>query len=288
MASPLYPLLTRANLHAMELRESGDGSNPDAANVVWIHDTSRSPFFVAEAYHQFHSDSWMSEGMPYNESYVHGLWEVLIEAQLVQGLAAPRNGTGESERRCRSGRQVVKQPQVGFRSRWCTFHFEIRAHSARYGALHQNFLQPRAARRRRHGLASCTTPRRNRRRWWPTRRTRRANNKTARDGAAHQSCRCRHCRACVPPRDRASSASPIHGVDNDLVLNASRQFFFLPEEIKRTARSASGAVGGFPARLHTSRAERAPQRIYRGQGGLLLRQGARRGERCRIIGTLQL
>ena len=36
-----------------------------------------------------------------------------------------------------------------------------------------------------------------------------------------------------------------HGVDNDLVLNASRQFFLLPEEIKRTARSASGAVGGF-------------------------------------------
>ena len=89
MASPLYPLLTRANLHAMELRESGTGSNPDAVNVVWIHDTSRSPFFVAEAYHQFHSDSWMSEGMPYNESYVHGLWGVLTEAQLVRGTGCP-------------------------------------------------------------------------------------------------------------------------------------------------------------------------------------------------------
>ena len=88
-ASPLYPLLRRANTHAMELRESGAGSNPDAANVVWIHDTARLPFFVAEAYHQLHSNSYMSEGMPYNESYVHGLWDVLTEAQLIRGTGCP-------------------------------------------------------------------------------------------------------------------------------------------------------------------------------------------------------
>ena len=36
-----------------------------------------------------------------------------------------------------------------------------------------------------------------------------------------------------------------HGISSDVVMNASREFFARPEGVKRSARSGSGAVGGF-------------------------------------------
>ena len=50
-----------------------------------------------------------------------------------------------------------------------------------------------------------------------------------------------------------------HGVDIEAVLNASKTFFALPEDVKRSARSGSGASGGVK---HKHLASRFP-RVFR-------------------------
>jgi hypothetical protein len=42
---------------------------------VWVYDSDAFPFFDGEVYHQFHSNFFHSEGMPYPEDYLSTLWE---------------------------------------------------------------------------------------------------------------------------------------------------------------------------------------------------------------------
>ena len=59
---PLYPTLSTANTHGMELK-AGFGSDGDDFNTVWVLDSHVYPFHQAEAYHQMHSNFFQSEGM---------------------------------------------------------------------------------------------------------------------------------------------------------------------------------------------------------------------------------
>ena len=89
---PLYPTLSAANTHGMELK-AGFGSDGDDFNVVWILDSRVYPFHQAEAYHQMHSNFFQSEGMPYPPSYVNDLWEQQKQLCLVREIDGCPDGS---------------------------------------------------------------------------------------------------------------------------------------------------------------------------------------------------
>ena len=76
MASPLYPSFAAENTFGMRLK-AGNGGDADEFNTVWIHDSTRFPFFDGEVYHQAHCNFFRSEGMPYPTSYTSDLWQQL-------------------------------------------------------------------------------------------------------------------------------------------------------------------------------------------------------------------
>lgn len=71
--SPLYPTFAAANTHGMDLKP-GRGGDADEPNTVWVMDSADFPYWDGEVYHQFHLNFFDSEGMPYPDSYVDGLW----------------------------------------------------------------------------------------------------------------------------------------------------------------------------------------------------------------------
>jgi hypothetical protein len=52
-ASPLFPILSAANVHGMDLRP-GSGNEKDVPGTVWVYDSDAFPFHRAEAWHQMH------------------------------------------------------------------------------------------------------------------------------------------------------------------------------------------------------------------------------------------
>jgi hypothetical protein len=66
----------------MELRP-GSPTDADPVNVVWVVDSTKYPFFRAELYHQFHSNFFQSEGMPYPGSYTQDLYLRKLEACVI-------------------------------------------------------------------------------------------------------------------------------------------------------------------------------------------------------------
>ena len=57
----------------MALR-AGEGSEGEERNEVLVLDSEAFPFYLGEPYHQFHSNFFPSEGMPYGSSYTHDIW----------------------------------------------------------------------------------------------------------------------------------------------------------------------------------------------------------------------
>ena len=88
MNSPLWPIFEAANVHGMELR-AGRGDDADLLNVVWILDSTAFPFYAGEVFHQFHSNFFQSPGMPYPDTYVHGLWEAQQNAGIIGPTGCP-------------------------------------------------------------------------------------------------------------------------------------------------------------------------------------------------------
>ena len=80
----LWPIFEAENSHGMELRR-GVGNDADLLNVVWVMDSNTYPFYPGEVFHQFHSNFFMSPGMPYPQTYVQDLWQ----AQKAAGLIVP-------------------------------------------------------------------------------------------------------------------------------------------------------------------------------------------------------
>jgi peptide methionine sulfoxide reductase MsrA len=64
--SPLAQLLVEASKTTGDQLDFavGKGSDGDAAKLAWIMDTDKYPFFVGEAYHQFHDGFAMGENYP--------------------------------------------------------------------------------------------------------------------------------------------------------------------------------------------------------------------------------
>jgi hypothetical protein len=64
-------MIQEHNKNGMQLREGDGNSSPDGAaegdrfNSVWVLDSSRLPFYRAEAYHQFHDGI----GKPFGPDY---------------------------------------------------------------------------------------------------------------------------------------------------------------------------------------------------------------------------
>lgn len=128
MRSPLYSAFEKENTWGMELKE-GVGRDADAFNVVWVYDTTKSPFFDGEVYHQFHCNVshsrtherfftcgaplgvvaplvcafsltapsrvivvpqfFMSEGMPYPPWYTRDLWESQQRTGRIKATGCP-------------------------------------------------------------------------------------------------------------------------------------------------------------------------------------------------------
>uniref|UniRef100_A0A7S0J2C6 peptide-methionine (S)-S-oxide reductase n=1 Tax=Calcidiscus leptoporus TaxID=127549 RepID=A0A7S0J2C6_9EUKA len=84
-SSPLFPQVQQANAHGMLLVASQSGHNPDHPNTVYVYDTAAFPFFRGERYHQYHSNFFWSEGMPYPSKYIHELWRTRCDFRPVDG-----------------------------------------------------------------------------------------------------------------------------------------------------------------------------------------------------------
>ena len=54
----------------------GTGNEGEEANTVLVYDSEAFPFHLGEPYHQFHSNFFMSDGMPYPSSYTQDLWHL--------------------------------------------------------------------------------------------------------------------------------------------------------------------------------------------------------------------
>ena len=87
-SSPLYSLLVAANTFGMKL-EDGAGGDPDTFNTIWVYDSRRFPFFAGEVYHQFHSNFFHSDGMPYPSAYLVALWRRQQELRLIRPTDCP-------------------------------------------------------------------------------------------------------------------------------------------------------------------------------------------------------
>ena len=70
---PLYAAVVRANTVGMTLK-SGLGDEGEERNTVLVYNSEAFPFHLGEPYHQFHSNFFMSDGMPYPSSYTHDMW----------------------------------------------------------------------------------------------------------------------------------------------------------------------------------------------------------------------
>ena len=54
-----------------------------------MYDSDKFPFYVGEPYHQYHCNFFMSEGMPYPDSYVLQLWEAQKRSGRIQPNGCP-------------------------------------------------------------------------------------------------------------------------------------------------------------------------------------------------------
>jgi hypothetical protein len=61
----------------------GKGSDEDIARLIWIMDIEEYPFFVGEAYHQFHDGFAMGENYP--DSY-NSLAQKLVKKEKISGV----------------------------------------------------------------------------------------------------------------------------------------------------------------------------------------------------------
>ena len=91
MSSPLFPVFSSANTLGMAIKP-GHGHDADEFNTVWVYDSDKYPFFDGEVYHQFHSNFFRSEGMPYGDDYVHGLWDKQKKACRIVETGCPESG----------------------------------------------------------------------------------------------------------------------------------------------------------------------------------------------------
>lgn len=74
LASPLYVTLKAHNRFGMTLMPSQHGGDPDEPNTVFVYDSDRLPFWDGEVYQQCHCNFFMSDGMPYPQSYTQDVW----------------------------------------------------------------------------------------------------------------------------------------------------------------------------------------------------------------------
>jgi len=94
-AGPLYAQLEQACLATgdrLDLsRGRSDGKDGDSRANVWVMDTSKSPFFVAEPYHQFHDGFKLGEDYPasYND-----MSKKLLSAGLFEDSKCPAGMIG--------------------------------------------------------------------------------------------------------------------------------------------------------------------------------------------------
>ena len=58
---------------------------------VWIVDSRAFPFFAGEVYHQMHCNFFASEGMPYPDSYVLGLWKQMQQTGAIKPTGCPES-----------------------------------------------------------------------------------------------------------------------------------------------------------------------------------------------------
>jgi len=99
--SPLYAAFVAANdaRYRMDLRP-GAGGDADTRNTVWVYDTAAFPFYDAEVYHQNHCNFFLSDGMPYPDSYTVELFELKKH----KGEFAPTGCPEQSHTSCSSSR----------------------------------------------------------------------------------------------------------------------------------------------------------------------------------------
>ena len=69
----------------MRLVPSESGHDHDQINTVYVYDTAAFPFFRGERYHQYHSNFFWSEGMPYPTTYIDELWRARCDFKPVDG-----------------------------------------------------------------------------------------------------------------------------------------------------------------------------------------------------------
>ena len=56
---------------------------------MWVYDSDTFAFYDGEVYHQFHSNFFRSEGMPYGESYLGTLWRAQRKACRIRETGCP-------------------------------------------------------------------------------------------------------------------------------------------------------------------------------------------------------
>ena len=88
--SDLYAAFAKENVHGMALKP-GTGGDADEFNTVWIVDSRAFPFFMGEVYHQMHCNFFASEGMPYPDSYVLGLWKEMQQTGAIKATGCPES-----------------------------------------------------------------------------------------------------------------------------------------------------------------------------------------------------
>ena len=86
MKGPMYDLVVAGNVHNMRLIEGKGGPMDDTLSeyVVYIYDSLRFKFHVAETYHQFHTNPVLGREVP--SSYTATLRDVQIEKR---GMSSP-------------------------------------------------------------------------------------------------------------------------------------------------------------------------------------------------------
>jgi peptide methionine sulfoxide reductase MsrA len=94
MSSPLYARFAKENTFGMSL-EAGHGGGAlgdgDKLNTVWVLDSDKFPFHVAEVYHQYHCNFFMSEGMPYPDEYTLDLWKHMQAEKKIAPTGCPED-----------------------------------------------------------------------------------------------------------------------------------------------------------------------------------------------------
>lgn len=93
ISSPLAKQLVQASVDSGDRLDiyAGRGDDSDARAAVWVMDTQKHPFYVAEPYHQFHDG--FAQGEDYPSSY-NGLSKKLLQANMYMDSGCPAGALG--------------------------------------------------------------------------------------------------------------------------------------------------------------------------------------------------